>query len=172
MEVPEFLGPLFTTIAVPRVLVRIGEEPKSLIAPVVWGASSILVLLLGFLILTLAPFGRRIDRRRAVPSRGARVAAWTSATLATLSFGLFAAAIASTYSVTEVLLLLGLVSWAWYAAVAGLLAGVAGIATVVLTLRARRHERLPIGTLLGFLLTGIAAVSFSVFLMVWDLGPF
>ena len=29
-----------------------------------------------------------------------------------------------------------------------------------------------IGTLLGFLLTGLAAISMSVFLIAWDLGPF
>jgi len=69
-------------------------------------------------------------------------------------------------------LLFGLVPWAKWGALAGLFAGIVGIAAVVLTLRAHMRQKLPIGTLLGFLLTGLAAVSMCVFLMAWGLGPF
>ena len=69
-------------------------------------------------------------------------------------------------------LLFGLVPWARWGALAGLLAGIAGIGAVVLTVRAQMTQKLPIGTLLGFLLTGLAAISMSVFLIFWGLGPF
>ena len=55
---------------------------------------------------------------------------------------------------------------------AGLLAGIAGIMAVVSTVRAHLRYKLPIGTLLGFLLTGFAVVSLSVFMIAWGLGPF
>jgi hypothetical protein len=47
---------------------------------------------------------------------------------------------------------------------------VTGLAAVVLAARAHRRRRLPVGTLLGFLLIGLAATSFSVLLAYWDLG--
>jgi CHASE2 domain-containing sensor protein len=46
-----------------------------------------------------------------------------------------------------------------------------GLLALALTLKARRHAALPVGTLLGFLITGLAAISLSLFLVVWDLGP-
>jgi hypothetical protein len=42
---------------------------------------------------------------------------------------------------------------------------------LALTVRARRRAALPVGTLIGFVITGLAAVSLSVFLLVWGLGP-
>ena len=70
------------------------------------------------------------------------------------------------------LMVFALVPWAWWGAVAGLLAGIAGVAAVVLTVKALLRGRMPVGTLLGFLLTGLAATSYGVFLFYWDLGPF
>jgi len=43
---------------------------------------------------------------------------------------------------------------------------------VVLAVRAHRRQRLPVKILLGFLLTGLAATSFSVLLVYWGLGLF
>ena len=37
---------------------------------------------------------------------------------------------------------------------------------------ASMKAKLPIGTVIGFLLTGLAAVGLSSFLLYWDLGPF
>jgi len=79
---------------------------------------------------------------------------------------------AITADASELLVVFGLVPWAWWGGLAGLLAGLAGLAAIVFTIRARMQERLPIGTLVGFLLTGIAAVGLGSFLLYWDLGPF
>jgi len=89
-----------------------------------------------------------------------------------LSVAVFGFAINATYDLLEAVLLFGLVSWAKHAAVAGLLAGVAGVATVILAVRGHRRTTQPFGTLLGLLVTGLAAISLSVFLIAWDLGPF
>ena len=75
-------------------------------------------------------------------------------------------------TIKRITLCVGLVPWAKYGALAGLFAGIAGFGAVVLTVRAQRRQKLPIGTLLGFLLTGLAAISLSVFLIFWGLGPF
>ena len=64
-----------------------------------------------------------------------------------------------------------MVGWAAIGAWAGVLAGLLGVLALVLVVRARRRVALPAGTLIGFVITSLAAVSLSVFLMVWGLGP-
>jgi hypothetical protein len=95
-----------------------------------------------------------------------------AAFFAVLSVATFGAAIGATYKSSDILLLFGMVPWAKWGALAGLLAGIAGVVGVVRTVRAHLSQRLPIGTLLGFLLTGLAAISLCVFLFAWGLGPF
>jgi pimeloyl-ACP methyl ester carboxylesterase len=172
MEEPKIHAPLFTTSFAPRVIVKAMENKKSLIGPGIWAASSILIPLIGFLVLTVAPIGRRIDKRPAAPAGWARVTTWMAALFAVVSVAAFGAAIGATYKSSDILLLFGMVPWAKWAALAGLLAGIAGLVAVVRTVRAHMNDRLPIGTLLGFLLTGLAAISLCVFLFAWGLGPF
>jgi pimeloyl-ACP methyl ester carboxylesterase len=172
METPEIYAPLFTTSIGPRLVVRAKEDKKSLIGPGIWATTSMLIPVIGFLVLTAAPIGRRIDKRSAAPAGWARVTTWLAAFFVVLSVAIFGAAVAATYKSSEVLLLFGLVPWAKWGALAGLLAGIAGIAAVVRTVHAHLSQKLPIGTLLGFLLTGLAAISMCVFLICWGLGPF
>jgi len=172
MEVPKIYAPLFTTSIGPRLMAKATENKKSLIGPGIWAGTGILIPVIGFLVLTVAPIGRRIDRRRPAPAGLARVTTWLSAFLVVLSVAIFGSAIGVTYKASEILLLFGLVPWAKYGALAGLLAGIVGIGAVVLTVRAQMRQKLPIGTLLGFLLSGLAAMSISVFMIAWGLGPF
>jgi pimeloyl-ACP methyl ester carboxylesterase len=172
MEMPDVHAPLFTTSIVPRLVVKAAEDKKSLIGPGIWAGSSMLIPVIGFLVLTFAPIGRRIDKRPPAPAGWARVTSWLAALFGVISVAVFGAAFAATYKASEVLLFFGLVPWAKWGALAGLLAGIAGIAAVVRTVRAHMSQKLPIGTLLGFLLTGLAAISMSVFLIAWGLGPF
>ncbi len=172
VEPPEFYVPLYTTAVVPRLLLLAVEDEKKLAGPGAWGGLSVVISLVAFIWLSVAPLGRRIDGRQPVPVRGARLSAWLAATLATIGAITIAAAFGVTADASELLVAFGLVPWVWWGSLAGLLAGLAGIAAIVLTIRARRQKRLPIGTLAGFLLTGLAAVGLSSFLMYWDLGPF
>jgi len=172
MEVPDFYTPLYTTRIAPRLILKAAEDKKSLIAPAAWGGLSVLVVLIAFIFLSVAPIGRLIDKRKGVQTFGARSLAWLAALFGTVAVGTFGAAMAATYDASELLLIFGTVSWAWFGAVAGVLAGLCGVVALVLTIRARRAQRLPIGTLLGLLMTGAAAVSLSSFLLYWDLGPF
>ncbi len=172
MEMPKIYAPLFTTSIGPRLMVKAMEEKKSLIGPGIWAGTSILIPVIGFLVLTVAPIGRRIDKRRPAPAGLARVTTWLAAFLVVLSLAILGSAIGVTYKASEILLLFGLVPWAKYGALAGLLAGIAGVGAVVLTVQAQMSNKLPVGTLFGFLLTGLAAISMSVFLIYWGLGPF
>ena len=172
MEEPEIFAPLFTTSIGPRLMVKVMEDKKNLVGPGIWAGTSTLIPLIGFLVLTLAPIGRRIDQRRPAPAGWAREMTWLAAFLVVLSVTVFGSAIGVTYKASEILLLFGLVPWANYGALAGLFAGIVGIGAVLLTVRAQMRQKLPIGTLLGFLLTGLAAISMSVFMIAWGLGPF
>jgi len=172
MEAPRFFVPVYETTFGPRLMVLALEDWKQLVAPSVWGAASVLVSVGAFLVLTLAPVGRRLDSRVAAPTRGARPCAWLAAFLATLAVAVLGTAMGVTFKASKVLPLLGLVPWARYGALAGFLAGLLGLVTVGLIARAHRRLTLPVGTLIGLLLTGVAATSLSVFLLVWGLGPF
>ena len=172
VEPPEFYVPLYTTAVLPRLLLLAVEDEKKLAGPGAWGGLSVVVSLIAFIWLSVAPLGRRIDQRQPVQVPGARLSAWLAATFATAGAVIIGAAFGITADASELLVVFGLVPWAWWGSLAGLLAGLAGIAAVVLTIRTRMQERLPIGTLVGFLLTGIAAVGLSSFLLYWDLGPF
>jgi pimeloyl-ACP methyl ester carboxylesterase len=172
METPKIYAPLYTTSIGPRLMVKALDDKKTLIGPGIWAISSTLISVIGFLVLTVAPIGRRIDGRSPAPAGWARVTTWLAALFVVVSVTVFGAAIGVTYKSSEILLLFGLVPWAKWGALAGLLAGIAGIAGLVRTVRAHLRQKLPIGTLLGLLLTGLAAVSTSVFLIAWGMGPF
>ncbi len=172
MEAPDFFVPLYTTSIVPRLGLIAIEDKKALAGPAAWGGLSILTTLIAFIFLSVAPIGRRIDRSPGVETAGARWAAWLAAFFGTAAIAGFGAAMGVTYEASEMLLLFGLVPWTRFGAYAGLLAGLAGIAAIALTILAQLTRRLPIGTLVGFLLTGVAAMGLSSFLMYWDLGPF
>jgi pimeloyl-ACP methyl ester carboxylesterase len=172
MEAPDFYAPLFETTIGPRLMVKAAEDKKQLVGPGIWAGASILLPLAGFLVLTFAPVVRRLEKRRAALAGRARLTVWLAALLVVVSVSIFGAAIAVAARNFEALFLVGLVPWARWGALAGVLAGFAGIAAVVSTVRAHRRESLPFGSLVGFILIGLAAVTFSVFLVVWGLGPF
>ena len=172
MEAPEFFVPLYTTSVAPSLLLIAVEDEKKLAVPIAWGGISIVISLIAFIVLSIAPVGRFIDKRKPVNVQGARTAAWLAAAFATAASATIGAAIAVTAESSEFLALFGLVPWAWYGAVAGLLGGLFGIVAVALVIRVRLGRPIPIGTLLGFLLTGLATLSLSSFLLYWDLGPF
>ena len=172
MEAPRFFVPLYTSDVGPRLLLLAVEDEKKLAAPGAWAGTSIIISFIAFIWLSVAPLGRRIDKRQPVNVSGARWSAWLAATFATAAAAIFGAAIAVTVDTSEILVVFGLVPWARIGAVAGLLGGIFGIAAVAFIIRERRKGKLPIGTVVGFLLTGIAAVGLSTFLLYWDLGPF
>jgi pimeloyl-ACP methyl ester carboxylesterase len=171
MKKPEFLGSLYRTAAVPRFIVLAKESKKKLPRVAAWGGLSALPVVAGFLVLTFAPLVRRLEKRAPVPAQGARLASWGAAFFGTTALAVFGAAAGMSYKLSEPLLLFGMVPWAAFGAWAGVLAGLLGIAAIILAVRVRLKATLPGGALTGFIITGLAALSLSVFLVYWGLGP-
>lgn len=169
-EAPEFLGSIYRTPFVPRMIVLAMENEDDMPKVATWAALSVGPLLVAFLVLTFAPLGRRLNRNTPAPAGGARLAAWITSFLGMAALAVFGAAAGVSFELSEVLLLFGMVPWAAFGAWFGLFAGLAGIVAIVLSVRARRGG-LPTGTLVGFLITGLSAISLSAFLLAWGLGP-
>lgn len=167
MEAPEFYVPLYTTGIATRLGLIAIEDKKALAGPAAWGGISIIISVFAFLYLSLAAIGRRIDKRQPVDVAFARWSAWLAATFATIGIAVIGIATAVTVDASEILLLFGLVPWAWWGAFAGKIAGIFGVVAIVLVIRVRLQRTLPIGTLVGFLMTGLAAVGLSSFMLYW-----
>jgi len=172
MEEPKMIAPLFESRAVPRLAAIGAEDRKNLVPAATWLGSSLLMTLSAFLVLTISPLLRWADERPAIPAGGARFWTWTAATASVAAAAILGAAIGVTVSTFQGLALFGFVPWAIYGAWAGLSAGILGIVAIVSTVRARRVYSLPGSRVIGFVLTGLAAVVLSLFLMFWGLGPF
>jgi len=171
MEAPEFLGGLYETSFAAKFIVLAVENKDKIPGVAAWGGLSVIPVVLGFFVLTFAPLVRRIEKREPAPSNGARLATWSASFFGTASLAILGAAAAVSFELSEFLLIFGMVSWAAVGAWFGVFAGLAGIAALVLTVRVKMQSGLPTGTLIGFALTGLAAVGLSAFLIVWGLGP-
>jgi len=171
MEVPEFIGSLYRTSIGPRFAVLAMDDKEALPKVAAWGGLSVLGVLFGFFVLTFAPLVRRLEKRKPAPAGRARIATWAAALFGMLALCIFGAAAGVSYELSEILLIFGMVGWAALGAWSGVLAGLVGVVALVLTVQARRNNALPTGTLVGFVVVSLAAVSLSAFLMVWGLGP-
>ena len=64
MEEPELWAPMYVTGFVPKLGSTFFKDKKALVVPGLWGGLSVLILLIAFLALTLAPIDRRlIDKK-------------------------------------------------------------------------------------------------------------
>ncbi len=172
MTAPKFSGPLYQTEGLLRLAALASEDEKKIAAPAVWFGASALALIVAFLVYSLAPVARLINRESAMPTLGARPLAFAAALLGAVSaLGLGYAGYA-TFEANEMLLLAGLLGFARWFVIAGILGGVAGLGVIGLAVRARAQKALPIGTLAGLVVTGAAAVAFAAFLLMNGFVPF
>jgi pimeloyl-ACP methyl ester carboxylesterase len=172
MEEPRIWAPLYVSRIVPRLLALMAEDKQKLAVPGGWAGASVLITLVAFLVLTFSPPIRWLDGRRPIKAGAARLAAWLAATASVAAVGIVGAAAAVTAEASEIMPLFGFVPWARYGAWCGVAAGVLGLLTLLATYRARRERGLPGSRVVGFALTGLAAVSLSAFMLFWGLGPF
>jgi hypothetical protein len=172
MEAPEMIVPIFESSAVPRLLILAEQDKKKLALPGAWLGGSVLVSLLAFLVLTFSPLIRLAEGRPAILAGAARTWAWLAAATSVAAVAILGAAIGMAADTSEILPLFGFMPWAAFGAWAGLAAGLLGLLTIWATFRARKLYSLPGSRVIGFTLTGLAAMVLSAFLLAWDLGPF
>ena len=172
MEVPEMIVPIFETGFFPRLQVLQGEEKKKLLLPGLWLGLPLAILLTALFVLTFSPLLRSVDGRTALPAGTARILAWSSALVSVISVSILGASAGLAAKVSFGLPLFGFLPWGVFGAWAGLVAGMLGIWTIAATVRARGQYDLPFSRMLGFFLTGAAAMALSAFLIAWDLAPF
>lgn len=171
IKAPKFSGPLYRTPGLLQLAALAAEDEKKLAGPVLWAGLPALALIIGFLVYLLAPVARLINRNEAAPTQGARPLAFAASGLgAAAVIGLGYAGYA-TFEANELLLLGGLLGWARWFTLAGVVAGIIGLATLWFTVKARAATALPIGTLLGLVITGASAAALAAFLLVNGFSP-
>ena len=171
MEVPEFIGPLYQSTFGANLAMLALADKDDMPKVGAWFVFSYVPVVLAFLVLTFAPLVRRLDKRKAAEAGTARLATWVTAFFGTAAFAIVGIAMAMSAELNEFILLVGMFGWGVLGAWSGVLAGLSGIAAVALAIKARRDEALPLGSLVGFVLTGLAAVSLSAFMLTWGLIP-
>ncbi len=179
-EAATYLRPVWPTAFVANVILQAERSIPWAVAAAVWGLASALLLALAGLFYPAAALGRAVDRRSAesaeytgepVDTGYARPLAFATAVTGLVYVAGSGAAAGLTVAAAEPLILFGLVHWAgWFAWLAPLL-GLLGIAVLVRLVMVRRDRWLPLGTLLGVGVTGVTALSLSVFTLVWGLWP-
>ena len=171
MEAPKFVGKLYETHGLMRLAATVAEDEEKAAAPIIWFAASALLLVLGALIYTVAPMARLINRSQTMPTGGARPLAWLTAVAGAASAIGLGVSTALTFKTSELLFIVGLLPIARWFVVAGLAAGALGALLLVMTIRARRNEPLPVGVLTGLLLTAAAAIALALFYISWGFSP-
>ncbi len=167
---------LFQTTA-PLRLAGVSEGGPEKAAPVVlWAGLSALPLVLAVLIFPLGFFGRVVDGTPVAELRaetsGARFVAFLAALAGAAGLGLMGYGAYVNGDAAPASILAGFAppagSGAWLLLACGLL-GV--ISLVMLLPGAFKEPKVRIGTLLGVVLTALAAISLTVFAVMWDLAP-
>lgn len=171
LKAPDFSGKLYRTDGLLNLAAKFAEDPKTLAVPGLMIGVSSLFLLIGFAVYTLSPVARLLNRDVPSPTFGARPLAWLTALLGVVSATGLGAAVAMTVEANEMLFLGGLLGWARWFAITGVLAGLCGLGVVAMAVRARLQRDLPVGTLLGLILTGAAGLGLAAFLLMNGIGP-
>ena len=172
MEPPSFEGPLFETKLLPNLAILAAQDEKQVVLPAAWFGASAIILFAAFIIYSLAPIARLINREPGHNTSGARLNAWITSLVGTLSIAGIGYGAYATYEASEFLLLLGLLGWTRWFAITGLLTGLGGAMLIWQTVRARTNEALPVGVLVGLFLTGFAAIALTAFILIWGPRPF
>ncbi len=175
VETPDFSAPLYVTDAPARLAVLGAKDPKSLMVPGIWVVFSSAILILGALIYSVAPVARLVNQpgpgKEVVSTMGARPLAWLTAVTGAVSVIGLGTVFGMTMDADEIILLFGLLPMAEWFLWPGLAAGLLGLILFGMTVFARRRGELPVGTLIGLVLTALAGIALAAFYLVWGLLP-
>ncbi len=171
VKVPDIHVPIYVSRIAPKLLSLYGDDKKKLILPGAWLGLSLLISLIAFVVLTLAPIGRMMEKRLVFGSRAARFWGWLAATASLAAASVMGIAMAQTADASEVMMVFGFVPIAHYGAWLGALAGLLGLLTLLVTVRSGRISGMSFSAWLGLILTGLAALGLSSFMWFWHLRP-
>lgn len=172
METPEMIVPIYESGFLPRIQVLQSKGKKKLLLPGLWLGLPLAILLTASLVLTFSPLLRSVDGRTAPSAGTARILAWAGSLVSITSVAILGASAGLAAEVSSGLVLFGFLPWGVFGAWMGLAAGLLGLWTIAATIRARGQHDLLFSSMLGYFLTGAAAIALSAFLLAWDLGPF
>ena len=172
MEAPKFAGRLFETNILTSISIMAAEDETKLVVPALWLGLPVILMLFSSIIYTIAPMARLINRFGAHATGGSRLMAWITSLLGTGSVLGLAFAGYSSFEANPFILLVGMLGWAKWFAMAGLASGLTGAILLWLSIKARARTPLPIGVLLGLVLTGVSGIAYAAWLIRWGLLPF
>ncbi|XBQ17087.1 MAG: alpha/beta fold hydrolase [Oceanicaulis sp.] len=159
-----------------KLAAKAADDPKKMVVPGAWAGASLLVLLLGFVMIPAGAAARLVDRQPATEIKAdlaaARWLGWLAA-IAGLGFAaLTGYGLWATSEVSMIAVIGGLHPDAAAAPWLALAVGVLGLLTLIsLVMRRASGGSIRIGSLIGLVLIGVAAVALAAFAFVYDLGP-
>jgi pimeloyl-ACP methyl ester carboxylesterase len=172
MKAPEFSSPLYETQGFLKIASAASARPETTLIFLLWAGLPAIVLLFGVLIYTLSPAARLINGAASLEAVGAQPLAFLTSLLGAASVLGLGFALAATMEANQFLILVGTLGFGRWFALAGLLAGLVGVVLFFATLKARARATMPIGVLLGLLLTSVSGAALGSFLAVWGFWPF
>jgi pimeloyl-ACP methyl ester carboxylesterase len=175
VERPDYLNYFRTTAPVRAAGVAL-DGPQALLAPGLWLGSSLMVLVIAALAIPLGFFARLVDQVPAAEIKAdmalTRWAAFLTALTALGACTLIGLGVYQAQEISEISLVAGFAPMARIGAWLILLGGVLGVITILMMIRRLVQRSLRVGSILGLLATGAAAISLVVFSVQWDLMPF
>jgi len=173
---PEFVEYKTTDLPLKAAALLAQDEKKPLMLASVLGGGSAFVLLMGVLSIPvgfaarMGSFGRARDL--ATGDGMTRLLAFVTAAVGAAGLGLLGAGFGRAYSIAEESLVAGAAAPATIAPWLLLVSAVLGLVLVIRTVTMRLGQPVRMGTFLGFMLIGLAALGLFVTAYCWDLGPF
>lgn len=172
LKAPKFSGPLYQPKGALNLAVLASEDEKKIAAPALWFGLPVIALMIGFVVYLLSPIARLINGEPAMTTKGARPLAFATALLGAAAAGGLGYGVYATIDANEALILGGLLGWTRWFALAGAFAGLTGAGVLYFMVKARLERALPVGTMAGLLITGLAGVALSSFLLLNGFTPF
>jgi len=175
VEAPSFSGKLYQSTGLLKIAALASEDEKKVALPALWLGISAIILIIGSILYTIAPVARVINgasNNATKSTSGARPLAWLTAITGTVALAGIGIGAYMTSEANQALFLVGMLGWTRWFTLLGLGTGLLGVGLLFLTLKGRKAEILPIGTLLGLILTSLASIGLASFLLIWGFSPF
>ncbi len=175
-DAPEFTRYQTTDLPLKAVSLLSQDEKKPLIVAGAAAGTSVLILVIGLLLIPISFLARLGvfggSSGLLIGDGPTRLLAFMTALASVGGLALLGVGAGKAYKIAEESLVAGMAWPAPFGPWLLLLAGVSGLTLTVRTIKMRLSQPVRLGTVLGFVLMGVAAVTLFVTALIWDLGPF